>query len=95
MTRSTECQHDPYRSASPCLPKGDAARLSRTGGLVGGDDLRRHGLNLHGLFIREEGQARQLTRLGCLSHVFLSGEDAMIVGRDPRGVQARYGINQE
>ena len=27
--------------------------------------------------------------------VFLSGENARVVGRDPRGVQARYGSNEE
>ena len=69
--------------------------LARAGGLVGGDDLRRHGLDLRGLCLGEEGEARQLPRLGCLSHVFLSGENAMVVGRDPRRVQARYGINKE
>jgi hypothetical protein len=69
--------------------------LASAGAVVGGDDLSRHGLDLRGLCIREEFEPRHLPRFFRPLHVFLSSENARVIGRHPRGIHTRHRGKQE
>jgi hypothetical protein len=65
----------------------DDPRLSRSGSLVGRDDLRGHRLDLDPLLGREECELEAIGRFG-REDVLLGRENRGIVGQDPRAAQA-------